>query len=284
MSTWLDRSVPVFDVAVLVFREGLECILVLAAITANLKEPRQRLRRPVAFGAAIGLLATAMTWLAAIHILNDLSQNVSALDLQAATGLLAIVVLLLVMNWFFHRTYWTGWISLHNQRKRALLASENEQNVVRLLVGFCLLGFSSVYREGFEVVLFLQSYRLRMDNETVLRGALVGVILTVVTGVLTFVAQRKLPYKRMLVVTGILLSVVLFVMVGEQIQEMQLAHWIPATNVPWLAEYLPDWTGVWLSIFPNVQSLAAQTVALALVFGSYVLARERGAAASTTHP
>ena len=40
------------------------------------------------------------------------------LDVQAATGIPAILVLLLVMNWFFHRVYWTGWIAHHNRRRK----------------------------------------------------------------------------------------------------------------------------------------------------------------------
>ena len=43
------------------------------------------------------------------------------LSVQAATGIPAIIVLLIVMNWFFHRLYWTGWISHHHKRRRGLL-------------------------------------------------------------------------------------------------------------------------------------------------------------------
>jgi hypothetical protein len=91
----------ILDTAVLVFREGLECILVLSAITASMKGPQQAHRRPVAGGAVLGFVATVITWFIAVGILDSLADNVSALNLQAATGLLAIVVLLVVMNWFF---------------------------------------------------------------------------------------------------------------------------------------------------------------------------------------
>jgi high-affinity iron transporter len=60
------------------------------------------------------------------------------------------------MNWFFHKVYWTGWISMHSRRKQQLM---KESSRAKLWLGLALLGFSSVYREGFEVVLFLQSYR-----------------------------------------------------------------------------------------------------------------------------
>jgi high-affinity iron transporter len=77
----------------------------------------------------------------------------------------------------------------------------------------------------------------------------------------------------MLVLTGILLGGVLLIMVGEQAQEMQLAGWIRTTSIPWLQNKIPDWAGLWFSIFPTVQTLVAQGIALALVVGSYFAAR-----------
>ncbi len=270
------KSSVILDIGVLVFREGLECVLVLAAITAGLTGDQERYRRPVAIGAGIGFGATLITWSVAVRILADLAKKVSALALQAATGLLAIVVLLIVMNWFFHKLYWTGWISLHNRRKRSLLEETTKQSGRRnVLLGFALLGFSSFYREGVEVVLFLQSYRLRLGNEPVLYGVLLGSILSAAVAALTFVAHRRLPYKRMLVLTGALLAVVLFVMVGEQAQEMQLAHWLPTTSIPGLVDRIPSWAGLWFSIFPTVETLTGQTLALAVVLGSYFLAQRQ---------
>jgi high-affinity iron transporter len=269
-------TVAIINVGILVFREGLECILVLAALTAGMIGPRQGQRRPVFFGAAIGFVATLITWRIAVGVIADLSRNVSALEVQAATGLLAVVVLLTVMNWFFHRIYWTGWISLHSQKKRELTdsAGGKSPSSARLLWGLGLLGFSSLYREGFEVVLFLQSYRLRLGGLPVMYGALVGLNLTAVVGVATFVAHRHLPYRKMLILTGVLLGMVLLVMVGEQAQEMQLAGWLPTTNIPWLAGVLPAWAGTWLSVFPSVETLVAQAAAAVAVIGSYFVARK----------
>src|SRR5256712_2082943 len=85
-------TVALLDIGVLVFREGLECILVLAAITAGMVGASRPHRRPVAWGAGIGFFATIATWFIAVGIVNDLTANVSALHLQAATGLLAVIV------------------------------------------------------------------------------------------------------------------------------------------------------------------------------------------------
>jgi high-affinity iron transporter len=101
----------------------------------------------------------------------------------------------------------------------------------------------------------------------VLSGALVGVGLTAVVAVLTFVAHQHLPYRRMLVLTGVMLGFVLIVMVGESAQELQQAHRIGATDV---GLDVPEWAGLWFAIQPTVESLLAQVAGAALVLGSYV--------------
>ncbi len=271
-----SSGVAVLDIGVLVFREGLECILVLSAITASMMGKNRSYQRPIAAGAGVGLLATIATWFIAVGIISDLTQSLPALDVQAGTGLLAIIVLLIVMNWFFHKVYWTGWISLHNRKKRDLLqnADGSASSLRKVLLGMALLGFASFYREGFEVVLFLQSYRLKLGGLPVLEGVLLGLVFTAMVAVLTFFGHRHLPYKRMLVITGVMLGGVLLIMVGEQAFEMQQAGWLPITNITAL-QGLPDWLGVWFSVFPTVETLVAQGLAAALVIGSYALARYR---------
>jgi high-affinity iron transporter len=265
----------VVDIAVLVFREGLESILVLTAITASMTSRASTYRKPIALGATIGGAATLASWLIAIRIIDSLAENISALQIQAATGLLAIVVLLVVMNWFFHRVYWTGWIGMHTRRKQKLLAGAARRTITaeRVVLGLALLGFTSVYREGFEIVLFLQSYRLALGTAAVLRGVSIGLLFTAGVAVLTFVANRRLPYKKMLIITGMMLGAVLLVMVGEQAQEMQLAHWLTTTKISSLERILPDWAGLWFAVFPTVETLVAQAIAGVLVIGSYLLAR-----------
>ena len=74
------------------------------------------------------------------------------------------------------------------------------------------------------------------------------------SAILTFVAHRRLPYRRMLVFTGVMLGLVLLVMVGEQVQEMQLARWLPTTPVAHLQRIIPDWMGLWFAVFPTVET------------------------------
>src|SRR5207247_8052753 len=122
----------------------------------------------------------------------------------------------------------------------------------------------------------LQSYQLRLGGGVGLKGALLGLMLTGMVAVLTFVLQQRLPYRKMLITTGILLGVVLLVMVGEQAQEMQLAQWISTTPINSLKDYMPPWMGLWFAVYTTVETLVAQLIAAGLVIGSSYAARYSG--------
>jgi high-affinity iron transporter len=273
----LSHTTVVLDSAILVLREGLETILVLAAVTASFRGANQAYRRPVATGGGLAIGAGIATWFFVVWLIGRFHGG--EFDVQAATGLPSLIVLLIVMNWFFHKVYWTGWISHHNKRRRGLFAGRKagagggaaESDKRRMLLGLALLGFTSVYRECFEVVIFLQLLRELYGSSVVLEGVVIGCLFTAAAGVLTFGLHQRLPYKRLLIITGVMLLFVLLVSVGEEVNEMQLAGWIGTTPVHGL--YIPGWMGTWFSLFPNWETFIGQFIALALVIGSYFLAQ-----------
>lgn len=265
----LSRSAMALSSAILVFREGLEAVLVLAAVTAGLARQKPDYWPPVLMGIGAALASTVVTWFIAVAAISAV--NAPELQIQAVTGVVAIIVLLVVMNWFFHKLYWTGWICHHCQRRRNLFEGPST-NGSKVVLGLAMLGFTAIYREGFEVVLFLQDLRLKAGSGLVLSGAGIGVALTAVVAVLTFAAHRRLPYRQMLILTGVLLAGVLLVMVGESTQELQLAGWLPSHPV---AMPIPEWMGVWFATFPNAEGLGAQAFAAATLLGSYAWVRSR---------
>lgn len=265
-TTNLTPTAAIVDTGILVFREGLEAILVLTAITASLVRTQNAYWKPITTGAGLSFLATIVTWFVVVGIISVV--NAPELDIQAATGLLAIIVLLVIMNWFFHRIYWTGWINRHNRKKRELISTVVSSRS-SIYNGLLLLGFTSVYREGFEVVLFLQSIRLQVGSGIVLAGSMLGLALTLVVAGLTFISHHRLPYRKMLVLTGVMLGVVLIVMVGENVQEMQQAGWISTTAID---IRMPAWLNLWFAVYPTVESLLSQMFAAMIVLGSYITA------------
>jgi high-affinity iron transporter len=256
--------------AIIVFREGLEAVLILAAITASFVGAKRRMRRPVLLGSLAGLGVSIITFLIALFVLESLQQYGE--KLEAIVGVIAIGVLLLVMNWFFHKVYWTEWISSFHKKRRQLMEVDENAKVAFFsaqVLGLFTLGLTSVYREGFETTLFLQSLELEAGLRATVLGALLGLALTFAVAFVTFKLQRKLPYKKMLIVTGVMLSLVLVVLVGQTVRTLQGAGWFPihTMNVE-----LPYWLGTWLGVFPTWETVGAQILAFAFVIGSYFAA------------
>lgn len=265
----MDPMAAMMGAGIIVLREGLEAILILAALTASLTRKEGGYWKPVGIGAGLAFLASIVTWFVVVAILASVSAmtNASTLAMQAATGILAVVILLIILNWFFHKMYWTRWIGFHNKRKQSVINSGTGTAVFR---GLVLVGFASVYREGFEIVLFLQHLRLQAGSGIVLAGVAVGLFLTGIIAVLTFYAHAKLPYKKMLIFTGVLIAAVLVVMVGETVGEMQLAGWSSSTA---LNITIPGWAQLWFAMNNTVEVLGAQVLTIVYVIGTYAVAR-----------
>ncbi len=121
------------------------------------------------------------------------------------------------------------------------------------------------------MVIFLQNLSELYGSSVVLEGVVIGCLFTAAAGVLTFGLHQRLPYKRLLIITGVMLLFVLLVSVGEEVNEMQLAGWIGTTPVHGLS--IPGWMGTWFSLFANWETFAGQAIALVLVLGSYFAAQ-----------
>jgi high-affinity iron transporter len=254
--------------AIIVFREGLEAVLILAALMASLVGRQRHFRRPMFAGVGLALVASAVTWVVAQTVLTSLA--VYGEKLEAIVSLVAIGVLLLILNWFYHRVYWQENLQGLHHKKRRVLAGAGLSLAAAQIVGLVLLGFSSVYREGFETVLFLQAMTLEAGALTVLEGVALGLAAVVAVFVLVIALERKLPHRKMLIATGVLITWVLVVMVGTTVQTMQKVGWIAVTPIEGLE--LPYWAGLWLGVFPTWQGIGAQIAAATFVLGSYFAA------------
>ena len=173
--------------------------------------------------------------------------------LEAVVSLIAIGVLLLILNWFYHRVYWQENLHDLHKKKKRILAGASVGLFSAQVLGLVALGFSSVYREGFETVLFLQALTLEAGAVTVLQGVLVGFAGVVGVFFLVIALERRLPHKKMLIATGVLITWVLVILVGQTVQTMQKVGWLPVSPIEGLQ--LPYWSGVWLGLYPTWEGL-----------------------------
>lgn len=248
------------NAGVIVFREGLEAVLILASLLGSLKRAEeQKYRRPIWLGGLLAVLTTILTWIIAQHVLMALARYGERL--AAVVSLIAIAILLLITNWFFHKVYWTGWIANFHTQKKRLLNGENG-----LMLGLVVLGFTSIYREGFETVLFLQALVLEGGAGVVLTGVAVALAGVALIGVITFKLQSNLPYKKMLIYTGIMIGAVLLVMVGNTVHVLQVVGWLPIHVIPIV---VPTWLSTWFGLFATWEGISLQIASAIFVIGSY---------------
>ena len=174
----------------------------------------------------------------------------------------------MVTNWFFHRVYWSQWIARFNRRASA---REGRLPLRRRRSGSASSASRRVYREGFETVLFVQNLQVSAGTGACVLGVAIGLAATLAVGGVTFALQRKLPYRQMLIATGVLIALVLAVMVGTTAHVMQGLGWLPSTPTGFT---VPLWANRWLGIYATWEGIARQLGALLSVVGSYVVARE----------
>ncbi|MEM7802336.1 MAG: FTR1 family protein [Chloroflexota bacterium] len=252
------------NAAIIVFREGLEAVVILAALTASFVGAMAHFRRYVGIGALIAFVATIITGAIMQQLLSSFARFGERLE--AVVSLVAIGVILLITNWFFHKAYWTDHMKdMHQQKSGIMKQSETGQ-----IFGLITLGFTSIYREGFETALFLQALFFEAGTAIVLQGVLFGLIGVAAAGVVTFVLQRRLPYMKMFVATAVLIGLVLFTMVGNTIHVMQKVGWMTLSPIRWLD--IPYWMGLWFGLFPTWEGIGFQLGSAAFVIGSYYLA------------
>jgi len=252
------------NAGMILFREGLEAVIILASLMSSLKRPdERRYRKPMWLGALGAFVATILTWVLAHDVLQALAHYGE--KLEASVSLAAIIVLLVIMNWFFHKVYWTEWIAGFHARKRRILSGE-----AGLWLGLAALGFSSVYREGFETVLFLQALVLESGLAVVISGVIAALAAVCLVGFAAFRLQVHLPYKKMLIITGVLIGVVLLQMVGSTVHVFQVVGWLPIHAIG--NHPLPYWLGTWFGVYATWEGVVAQALAGAFVIGSYYLA------------
>jgi high-affinity iron transporter len=254
--------------AIVVFREGLEAVLILAALMASMVGSERSRRRPLLAGVGLALAASAITWVLAQVLLTSLAGYGERLE--AIVSLVAIGVLLLILNWFYHRGVLAGEPPEPAPAEEAHPLGSGP--VSRSGADRCARR-ARLHRRlprGLRDRAVLQALTLEAGTFSVLQGAALGFAAVLAVFFLVVGLERKLPHKKMLIATGLLITWVLVVMVGTIVQTLQKVGWLAVSPVEGLE--LPYWAGLWLGLYPTWRGLLAQAGAAVFVLGSYAAA------------
>lgn len=245
----------IFSFAIL-FREGVEVVLLLAILLGTLSAGRASgYRKPLAGGVAAALAATAVTWLLTTLVLEI--APVQRELLEGVTAVAAVAVLFTVSFWLVSRLDHKHWLEFMRARVASAISAGSA-------AAFAGLGFTAVYREGFETVLFYQA--LAIFAKGLMLYVVLGFLAAVVglAGVAYAVLKlgKRLPVKSMLMAGASILLLLSVTFAGNAVRSLQGADWVSVTPVDGDWARLPVFVAELTGIHPTREGLTVQAVLL----------------------
>ena len=250
---------------IILLREGLEAILVLAAMIAFLVRTGQQPALFYVHAGWVGALAAgAVTWALSAYVftISGAAREVA----EGAAALLAAAILFYV-GWWMHRNSnmarWSRY--LHGQMREALGRQQ--------LWTLALISFLAVYREVFETILFYQALWLQVAQAThgaVFAGAAVaGVLLAAAVWIFSRTGMR-LPLRQFFLASAMLMIILAVIFTGHGIGALQEAGRLPLHPL-----LLP---GIeYIGLHPTVEALSLQLLVLAAAIGLALYDRRKRA-------
>ncbi|HUG00342.1 MAG TPA: FTR1 family protein [Longimicrobiales bacterium] len=254
----------------IIFREGLEAVLLVGAILAYLRasgaDPRHR--RHVLYGVAAAIAASVGTWMLARTFVPIGGAQRELIE--GVTALLAVGVLVYVSHWLFHKTYVQDWMSYLKRKVGGAVSTGSALAMVTL-------AFAAVYREGFETVLFYQALGNEAGAGAVMAGFVPGALAIVAVAWGMVRLGLRLPIKVVFGLTNAILLYLAFVFLGKGLYSLQEAGLFSPTPLAGL----PANRGLelFLGYHPMAETLLPQAVFLTLLFATWVWYRRRVSAA-----
>lgn len=253
-SDGLSWSLSYISGLLILLREGLEAILVLAAILAFLRNTGQQSAvRSVNIGWALALVAGLATWALAAYVI-DVSGAQREL-LEGFTALFASVMVLWLGVWMHDRRHAAAW---QDYIKSSLVSGGGR-------FGFAILAFFSVYRELFEVILFYETLWLQAGpagHNAVLAGGATALVLLMGLAWIILRGSAKLPLALFFGINAALLCALSVVFAGHGVKALQEAGIFGTRPVAFF-----DFD--WLGIHADAYSLFAQAVAILAIVVLY---------------
>jgi high-affinity iron transporter len=240
----------------IIVREGFEAILIIAALIAFLTKSRNQARiKSIHIGVAVAIVASFVTAYI-IHEILHLSMA-SQEVLEGWIMLIAVAVLFSVSYWLVSKIDNKRWQEYINKQMRGALSKGNTFTLVTV-------AFISVYREGFETVLFYKALFLYADDSTggIIPGFLAGCVVLAGIYYLINTLGMRIPIKWFFGFTSVLLYYMAFTFMGKGIHELQMGEQISMTA----ADTLPSIS--WLGMYPTWETFIGQAV----LFGAFVFA------------
>ncbi len=262
-----DWSLFIYSLLIIV-REGLEALLIVAAIVAYLVKNNHQDKLPlIRQSVVVALIASVLTAFVFQWLFANSGQSRELLE--GFTMMIAVVMLFSMSYWLLSKTEARQWKAYLEGKFSKSLSSGS-------MVGLWLTSFLAVYREGAETVLFYLA--LMGDASTtsghlsILAGFGVGCVILLVAYLVMRFTVVKLPLKPFFMFTGGFMYLMAFVFAGKSVLELIEGKLFEPTLLPGVPEIS------WLGIYPYLETLIPQGILLLAALVALWVMQRRGRA------
>jgi high-affinity iron transporter len=260
----MSGSAAFFGAFIILLREGVEAILVLAAIMAALiKTGRREAMKYIHFGWISAVVLGVATWWVADNLIqvSGASREVT----EGVAALVAAAILVYVGFWLHNASHSKRWKQFVEHK----IGNAMKSGTLWMLA---TVAFIAVYREMFETVLFYQALWVQIDTGTeqsFMFGILAAIALLVVIALLIYKAGVRLPIKQFFQINAILLFLLAVIFTGQGIAALQEAGIVSTSLLDFPRIEI-------LGVYPTTQSLGLQLLVLIIGAGLLMYQKKTG--------
>lgn len=258
LNYWLSFLIA----ASIVLREGMEAFLVLAVILALIQGSGVRKALPwLHSGWILAVIMGVAGWFLSDYIIQFGGKNREIME--GLVSLLAVIVLLFVGFWLHKNTQAQKWKVFVNERIGGYLQKDK-------MFGLAAFSFMVVFREAFEVILFLQAIKLETapgNKSAIGLGVLAAAACIGIIAVLFLKYAKRIPIRQLFRYSSWLIILLAIILMGKGIHSLQESGWITMNGLVFIRV---DWLG----IYPTIETIVGQAILIFIMGLSFL--RKKG--------
>lgn len=248
-----DTSYTTWDAALILLREGLEALLIVATLLSFLKKIGQADKQKwIWTGVGAGLAASTIFAVIINIVFSQITAASSREYIEGITGIVAVLMMLTIGLWLHSKSNIHAWNRYIGKRMDQAIATGS-------IVSFALISFLSIFREGAETIIFYAGMAPYMELKQLLSGIAIAFLILVVIGFIMLRYSVKLPITLFFKAATILIYVLAFKILGVSIHSLQVSQVLKThtiTSFPFVE---------WIGLYPTVETILPQAVLILLI-------------------
>ncbi|MGG0937618.1 FTR1 family protein [Brevibacillus centrosporus] len=253
-----SSSYTAWDAGLILFREGLEAILIIVSLLTFLnRSGNEDKRKWIWSGAAVGIIGSALLAIALSIVFSNLSTGSSRETIEGITGIIAVLFMLTIGAWLHKKSNLQAW-------NRFVEKTIGESLAKGTLLSLSFTAFLAVIREGAETIIFYMGMAatIRMTDLFIgIGGALV--VLAIIAFAIIKLSAR-IPIRPFFLIASLLLYYMAFKFIGASIHALQVTGSLASHS----SDYLLDAPS--LGIYANWETTIPQLVVLLIVLINFL--------------